>query len=439
MKYLWHNKILLVILILFVVMFPVTISLPQQSRSENIVTAIGIDKSGEEYEVSLQYLIPYAGSSQDALKCASMKGRTVGEAIEKFNLDFGKVSGFAHCRVVVFNDEASDGNLTEILDYLQRIKTNTNNIYLVNTKDSAKDLLASVQDLNSEFYVILSRDSVAGQHNHYQSLKSFGEYYDSILGPVKCIAINNIDLENNQGTGTSGSSNGAEGGGGNSSGESSSSSTDSSQSGSSGGSGSSSGESQSGGDSSGGDASKSSKIKNDGKLAILKDSKRILTLSPEESDNLNWFNEAVKDMTLQITNFTDEIYNNVDITFDISKRHSKIETYFKDGKPIYKLKLSVNATIIEVIEEEITKVEFVPVNNLFSNKLKVFIAEKIKEKLKKAEENFKAYKYDVVDCYETFHKFNTKEFKNYLDSLGQDEYFLDNVIFEYEINIMQWD
>ena len=141
MKYLWHNKILLVILLLFIVMFPVTISLPQQSRSENIVTAIGIDKNGEEYEVSLQYLIPYAGSSENALKCASMKGKSVGEAIEKFNLDFGKVSGFAHCRVIVFNNEASDEGLNGALDYLQRIKTNTNNIFLVSTPISYSTFL----------------------------------------------------------------------------------------------------------------------------------------------------------------------------------------------------------------------------------------------------------------------------------------------------------
>ena len=437
MKYLWHNKILLVILLLFIVMFPVTISLPQQSRSENIVTAIGIDKNGEEYEVSLQYLIPYAGSSENALKCASMKGKSVGEAIEKFNLDFGKVSGFAHCRVIVFNNEASDEGLNGALDYLQRIKTNTNNIFLVSTEKSAKKLLDSVKDLNSEFYVILSRDSVAGQHNHYESLKSFGDYYDAILGPVKCIAINNINVEED----TSSSSNGgASSGGSSGSGESSTSGGENSgESGSSSGGGSSGSGSSS--ESSGGGSSKStaSKIKNDGSLTIIKDAKRLLTLTQSESDSLNWFNGKVKDMTLKVTNFSDEIYKDADITFDVYKRFTGIDTYFKNGVPIYKLNLLVDVTIIEAVKKDVTSEEFVPANSLFSDTLKEAVISEIKNKLRNAESNFKQNKYDVVNCYTHFHKYNNRDFKDYLKKLDDGEYFLDNVVFEYNVMVRQWD
>ncbi len=437
MKYLWHNKILLVVLLLFILMFPVTISLPQQSRSENIVTAIGIDKNGEEYEVSLQYLIPYAGSSENALKCASMKGKSVGEAIEKFNLDFGKVSGFAHCRVIVFNNEASDEGLNGALDYLQRIKTNTNNIFLVSTEKSAKKLLDSVKDLNSEFYVILSRDSVAGQHNHYESLKSFGDYYDAILGPVKCIAINNINVEED----TSSSSNGgASSGGSSGSGESSTSGGENSgESGSSSGGGSSGSGSSS--ESSGGGSSKStaSKIKNDGSLTIIKDAKRLLTLTQSESDSLNWFNGKVKDMTLKVTNFSDEIYKDADITFDVYKRFTGIDTYFKNGVPIYKLNLLVDVTIIEAVKKDVTSEEFVPANSLFSDSLKKAVISEIKNKLRNSESNFKQNKYDVVNCYTHFHKYNNRDFKDYLKKLDDGEYFLDNVVFEYNVMVRQWD
>lgn len=437
MKYLWHNKILILVLLLFILMFPTTISLPQQSRSENIVTAVGIDKMGEEYEVSLQYLIPYAGSSENALKCASMKGKSVGEAIEKFNLDFGKVSGFAHCRVIVFNKEASDDNLNEALDYLQRIKTNTNNIFLVSTEKSAKELLDSVKDLNSEFYVILSRDSVAGQHNHYESLRSFGDYYDAILGPVKCIAINNINVEEDTSSSSNGgasagggSGSGESSGGGGSNGDSSSSSGSTSGGGSGGGSGSSSTSSSTG---------KASKIKNDGSLTIIKNAKRLLTLTAEESDSLNWFNSKVKDMTLRVSGFSDEIYKNADITFDVYKRFTSVDTYFVDGKPVYRLNLLVDVTIIEAAKESLKSDEFVPANNLFSDKLKTAVVSEIKNKLRNAESNFRQNKYDVVDCYEHFYKYNNKQFKEYLKTLSETDYFLDNVIFEYNVRVRQWD
>ena len=411
MRYLKHNKILIVILVLFVVMFPMTISLPQQSRSENIVTAIGIDKSGEEYEISLQYLVP--GSSDKALKCSSIKGKSVGEAIEKFNLDYGKVSGFAHCRVIVFNNEAGDGNLNEALDYIQRIKTNTNNIFIVSTEKSAKDLLSSVKDLNSEFYVILSRDSVTGQHNHYESLKSFGDYYNAMLSNVKCIAVNNINVEQDN----------SSGGGNNAQSEATN-------------------ESSSQGSSSGGGQNsehESKKIKNDGSLTIIKDNKRLLTLDSSASDCLNWFNSKIKDMTLKVSNYNDEIYQNCDITFDVYKRFTNVSTYFVNGKPFYKLSLVVDVTIIEAVKESLEIKEFIPANNLFSDKLKQAVVAEIKHKLTLAESNFKTNKYDVVNCYEHFNKFNNKQFKHYLQSLKDDEYFLEDITFVYDITVRQWD
>lgn len=401
-------------------MFPTTISLPQQSRSENIVTAVGIDKVGEEYEITLQYLIPDASSGQNSLRLASLKGKSVADAMEKINLDFGKVSGFAHCRVLIFNDEAGNNDLFNELDYFQKIKVNANNILLVNTKDSAKDLLSAVENLNSDFYVILSRYSVEDKHNQYQALKTIGDYYNEMLGNNRTIAVNTIDLEKE--SGSMGESSGGSGG-------SSSQGGDDKKSESSGAS--------SGGGSSSSESSES-KIKNDGKLCILKNNKIVETLSSDDSRRLNWFSKRVKDMTLEISGFSDDIYQNADMIFDIFKKRTKIKVDFVGGQPVYKLCIDVNASLVESRTGDVNKEEYKVNNRRFSDKLKGAIKAQILREMVQAEENFVSKKYDVIQCNEYFYKFKNKQYKECIAKLPSKDDFLSQVKFEYQININQW-
>ena len=421
MKYLVRNKLLILILLIMALLFPTTISLPQQSRSENIVTAVGIDKVGDEYELTIQYLIPDSSTGQDALKCSSIKEKTVGNAIEKINLDFGKISSFAHCRVIVLNDEACKQNMSESLDYLLRNKTNTNNIILVNTKESAKDLLTSVDNLNSEFYVVLSRYIVEDKHNQYQDLKTIGDFYNAILSPNKCVAITNIDVE--QSSTSSGESSGGESG-----------TSSNEEKGSSG-----SAKSQnSGGSNSSSEDTSEQKIKNDGKLAIIKDNKLITTLSSEESKNIDWFNPKVKDLTLILNSFTDEVFKEAKITFDVFKKNSHIFVDFVNGVPKYTLEINANVSILEATTSGTNADEYKINNKIFSNKLKEYIKQEIINQLKSAEKNFKQKNFDIVMCYENFNKFKTKEFNNYLKKLENKDDYIKNVIFEYDVKINQW-
>ena len=421
MKYLVRNKLLILILLIMALLFPTTISLPQQSRSENIVTAVGIDKVGDEYELTIQYLIPDSSTGQDALKCSSIKEKTVGNAIEKINLDFGKISSFAHCRVIVLNDEACKQNMSESLDYLLRNKTNTNNIILVNTKESAKDLLTSVDNLNSEFYVVLSRYIVEDKHNQYQDLKTIGDFYNAILSPNKCVAITNIDVE--QSSTSSGESSGGESG-----------TSSNEEKGSSG-----SAKSQnSGGSNSSSEDTSEQKIKNDGKLAIIKDNKLITTLSSEESKNIDWFNPKVKDLTLILNSFTDEVFKEAKITFDVFKKNSHIFVDFVNGVPKYTLEINANVSILEATTSGTNADEYKINNKIFSNKLKEYIKQEIINQLKSAEKNFKQKNFDIVMCYENFNKFKTKEFNNYLKKIENKDDYIKNVIFEYDVKINQW-
>ena len=410
MKYILRNKILFAVILLVVVLFPNIIAMPQQSRTENIITAIGIDKNDYEYEVFVQYVIPYAESEKNSLKIMSGKGVSVGEAIENMDMEYGKNSGFAHCRALIFNDKACEENLAEILDYLLRIKTNTNDILLVNTRDSAGKVLECVGNLDNEFYTIINSNGIANDQRKYQDLKSIGDYYNSQLGESKSIAINLIDVEENDSQSEADSSGGEY-------------------------------NDKSGGAKSGGSSSNTQsdaqKIKNHGELIIIKNGKKITSLTQDESKALSWFDNQIKESSVVVKNFTDGLYKNADLNFYIYNKRGRISTSFVDGKPKYTYHLKVYLRTAQIIQNG-TKMDVYEVNKKkLSDKLVYQITENIRSELFSAENHFKSYDYDVVKCNEDFHKFHPYKYADYLKTLSYGESFIKNVDFEYKIEIIQ--
>ncbi len=412
MKYLWRNKIAFIVVLLLVFFAQPAISLPEQSKTENVVTAIGIDKLEDEFEISLQYILPYKSGAENELKLSSIKGKNLSEALELMALHFGKNSGFAHCKMIILNDLACSENITSIFDFFIKIKTNTNEMFIINTNKSAKDLLSSANSLNSDLYIVMNCNCYTAYQRHYQELEKIGDYYDSYFGETKCLVLTVMNVEEEE--------------------PSSSSSSEGSSTGAS--SNDSSGSSSSGSSSS---SSSQKKLKNDGILAILKNGKKILELTEEESVNLSLFNKAILDHFFTVEHFSDDLYTDAQITFDIYNKGLKIKTSFVDGVPHYTLDLKLNVRLNQ-ITSDVIKSDYYDLSKInISDKLKKALSDNVRERLVSAEANFKANKYDVVDCFSHFYKFQNKEFKQYLNSLVEGEYFLDKVVFDYNILVSQ--
>ena len=441
MKYLWKNKILIALLLLLTILFPSTISTPQQSRTENIVTAVGIDKNGEEYEVSIQYVIPYADSGEGTFKMSSAKGKTVGEAVETLSVQTGRLSGFAHCRALLFNQEASEDDMTSILDYFIRIKPNTNNIVLLHTKKSSKDTLSAVKNFNGEFYTILNANGLSNDQRRYQEFKNIGDYYNSYFSPSKCIEIGVIDVmdsSSEQSSQSSGSSGGSSSSGSSSSGSGSSGgSSGSGQSPNASSSNTSSSNDMSSGSSGGESGGGEKKVFNSDEKLILKNAKKVALLDKEQSSNLSFFNPNIKDMSYSLEHFSDELCKDVSIIFDIHDKNCKVVPSFENGVPHYTLDLTLNMRTTEISGGNVGEEMYYVLNKKFSETLKQTLKDSVANNLRQAEQHFKQYKYDVIKCYETFYKFKNKEFKQYLSSLPEGKYYMEDVVFDYKITIIQ--
>lgn len=411
LKYLWRNKLLILLLILVVTMCPITISLPEQSRTEAIVTAVGVDKKEDEYEVSIQYIVPQSSGGQENLKISKQKGKSVGEVFEKINLDLGKMLGFAHCRFIAFNEEAGKDNLTKILDYLLRQKTNTNNIVLISTKESAGDLLATAKGIDSDLYNFLSNSGYSNELKEYNDLTTIGDFYRSYFGETKCMCVYIVDIKE--------SSTGGEG----------ASTTSGESSASSGSNGSSSTDSSTG--------ASQKEISNKERICIVKDNKILMPLTEEESNNIIWFNGDIKRVQFQVKNFNHERIGNVDTMINIFKRFVNKKVYFDDnGKPHYELNIKNHIRASQLIADSLDQEDYEISQNHFNNEFIKAVESEALKKVTSAEKHFKEYNYDVIDCYDMFYKFQNKKLKEYLKTHSKDD-FIKQVTFHYNLTFVQ--
>ena len=404
-KYIWKNKILLILLLLGLWLVPNVIGLPEQSRTESIVTAIGIDKNNDEYEVSLQYIVPSTSGGSEGLKTTSQKGKSVGEAIEHIKLEHGKLSGFAHCRFLAFNDGACEENFVEVLDYLLRRKTNTNNIILINTPQSAKDLLSVSNNLDSDLYSFLNSTGFSNELRDFHNLKTIGDYYESYFSPIPCMAINSVDVKKE------------------------SNSEQSSQ------------ESSSQGQSSGGESGSSKEqekksFENKGKQIIIKNNKKLISLTEEESDNLLWFNKKITRDHFIVNNFSEGSLESANILFNVNNKLLSFLPSFKDNKPHLKINLKLYVRTGEISSANLKEQDYQVLQKKYSPKLQKAMKDEVIGNMKKAENHFKENNYDAINCYDIFYKFKNKELKEFLKTHDKDN-FIQNVIFDYSLEIIQ--
>ena len=119
-KYLW-----VVIIIISLILVPQSLNIQSELNMRIIVTAIGVDFSDDQYEVTAQVVRPSDGSTAEGgsagLDFISAKADTVAEAMYKVSFLLGKTAGLGHVNTICFGKSVVDGNLAiPTIDYFLR-------------------------------------------------------------------------------------------------------------------------------------------------------------------------------------------------------------------------------------------------------------------------------------------------------------------------------
>ncbi|MBR2614543.1 MAG: hypothetical protein IKC71_02975 [Clostridia bacterium] len=115
-----------------------------------IITAIGIDKKEDEYEITAQIALPEAKntSAKNEKSVISSTGSTVSSAITKIGSISGWYPKLSFCNLILINQSFLDENIINLVNYFTKTLNVQDSTLIAITEDSAKEVLKTESPLD---------------------------------------------------------------------------------------------------------------------------------------------------------------------------------------------------------------------------------------------------------------------------------------------------
>ena len=436
-------KILLSILIISAIILPFTFYKSAETERVAVATSIGIDKTGDEIELSLNVVTPSSqgsatGGSIGTVKTFAGTGKNVSAAIAKISLSVGKSVGLAHCDAVIVSKDILNQDVAKIIDYFIRSNNLTSNAIIFVTDGKAKDVIKASASDTSSFALTISNII------SFNKMFSFGDSINIDNFYINYFSESGISILPMLSTGAEDESVSSSSGNEETSGGSQN--DDSSQSeggeGQSQGGGGSQGQGENGGgaeptQSGGGKQQNQSQkiIKNDGKIVVLKKGKYVCELNNDQIFAINLINPKSVKGNITAKNVNNDIFKNADLTYLIYDKTVKNTCYFAEDIPIFNFDINLILQIKEIVMNEYDFDSTNGTTAFLDKEVDSALQKTIHENMASLINLAKKEKIDLLKVYNKFHKFDTKKWDNYINSLDNKEDFLDKVIFTINVNI----
>ena len=371
-----------------------------------IVSAIGIDSvgNGENLEVSFLTFIPIAEQTfTETYKVISAQGQSISEAMDYAGLHIGRQIGLSHVKLVVFNEQLLENDITRCLDYLSRSKHMSSSTKMVVTDASAKDFLKVAEQLDSGSSVKVSELVTYNSEYIYATDSSLELFFKGLFGPTRSSVVPYLVLEEGMDNGITVSA-----GGGKDSG--------------SGGSGASGGESS------------QKAIINNGNTIICKDAKKVAKISGKDVKNINFMKKGFNSGAIELENFSDEHFDEANLTFEIKDKKIKNKVLYKNGVPIFQIDLTLSLSLTEIDNKEGMIEENIEFFVITPQALQA-LEKKVRQSVADGIAIMREYKTDILDFYTIMHNTNKKEFDKFINSLEDKDDYLNHVVFMLSINL----
>lgn len=406
----WCKQPVIIVLIIILIFFtPLAIYSPGENRNRGVVTAIGIDKTNEEYEISLLTFIPTPNQTYKELtSIITGRGETVAEALYKAQISMGRKIGLAHAKTTIVSKELLQEDVASHIDYLSRVASLPENTVFVCSSTSAKELLESSQSLEEKIGLKLEQLIGFNANNIYVTDTSLEAFYKGYYKKVKSSIIGYLKVEDEK-QDLHMTSDSAKGGGQGSTANAEGSSNNQEE-------------------------SKSKKtIINEGEAVLLKEGKMVDLLTIDELNGINLLNKkalnqiiSIKDIELNGQKF--------DLSYKIKNKKVLINTKFENDIPIYSAQLILGLELVEAKGNHKTVV----INTEFSEitgEVEKALDKEIKKQFTNALKVLRENKTDVISINEKFFNDNRKEYKKYIEKIEDIDNFINFVNFKLSLII----
>lgn len=405
-KKLLHNKLFYIFALLIILMFPTTLYAQSDKDKTLVVTSIGIDKEDDKYNLTTLAVIPKGSNDVNAnLEAFSGEGKTIAEALKNISFNTGKKIGLAHCDSIIISLDATEDNISIILDYFIRTSNLATNATLIVSDGKASDLLNASKSSNNYLDLSLKNIVAFQEENSFIHDTTIEKFYKTYFTESSTFYLPIIGIQSAQQSGS-----GSDGGGAGSSGNQSGGGSD-----------------DSGGGQSGGKEEK--KIKNDERILVLKNGKKQRELTPDEIFIYSLVSSSSYNLQIELENINDEyVTESLEVYEQVGKAVFTDYTFDAEGNPIVKYDVWLSVMIDEIASTiNYAYASIDSLQNFISPTVEKLIKEQVSEKLDNVNKQLQTDGSDIFGLYEKYHAFHTKKWKKYLDTLESQHDYLRNL------------
>ena len=388
----------LALLFIAIVFLPNAISAPPEGVQRQYVATIGLDLAPEGIELSiLTHVSRNSATYNETYIINSATAESIPRALYKIGTVSGRQISLTHATSIAVSEEIARQGLHNVLDYFYRNETIANDTFVICAiGTTAKELLSFEKDrVNSTGYGLEELLAFNSQNTFFVN-SDVENFYKGYFGPTKTSVVALAELEKNQDNEQV-----LQGGG--SSGQGASASQQ-----------------------------ESKRIKSAGTLGLLKAGRLVATMTEDDIFGYNLVNNQTHNIFLQIDNFSDDLFDNATVDFNITTNKVAYLSSFENGRPVFTLNSLVSLALQSVVANEIKQEYFLNNTNPLSPKMKETIVQKLRASFASFMEKIIASKTDVFGVFTTFNNQHKTEFQKWLSSLEDPENFLAYV--EYRMN-----
>ncbi len=365
-----------------------------------IVTAIGLDKgTDDEVDVSLLTFVPVAQQNfAEKYKVVKASGSSVLEAIDYAGLYLGREVGLNHVKTVVINEEYFTENASVEMDYLTRNKSLALSTSVICTDAKASDFLETVQKMDTESSIKV--DDIIDFNNKfiYSTESTFETFYKGLYSKTKSSLVSFISLSEDIDEGVTVSASGEASGG--------------------------------SGDTATNNGKETQKtILNDGKSILCKAASKVALLDNTDMQKLNLATGSFKSGTIVIDDFSDDVFHNARLTFDIQNIDIRRKAQFINGHPIVNMSIKLYVKLLEAKEEDLEIKENIDIKNISKEAIDA-LESKVKLSISDAINILRENKCDILKVYTLLNNSHPNETKKFMSRLEDEQDFLNHVVFK---------
>lgn len=409
LKKVYKNPMFFVFIIILIFYTPFAIYSPGESRNRGVVTAVGIDKIDDQYEISLLTFIPTVNQSFEEQKSIiSGKGESVAEAVYRAQIAMGRKIGLFHAKTTIVNEKLLEEDVATHLDYLSRVASLPENTVFIATNGTAKELLSLSQISKNNTGLKLEQIVGFNTENLYVTDTSLEAFYEGYYSDVRSSIIGYLCIEDENNPNTMASVKKASISEDRGSDMSAQNAQNSSQ------------------------KNKKSLI-NCGKSILLKNGKKAEILDVDMLNAINLLNSSSKNQIIRIKD-VEKYGEKVNLDFKILEKKIVKSTTFENGYPVFVAKINLGVDLIEVEGASIDlklNTEYSDISDEVAKK----IDSEIKSQFSRAIDLLKKNNADVIEINREFFTKNRKQYLDFIHFNGGAEKFLSFVTFKLIVSV----